>query len=89
MMSSAQQDEVPQRRLASVGPMLDMMCVCEPESTAGETASVVAGLECAASGGRHRPRSAAGIVNAPVFVTPHHDPARVATRPRSPERRLG
>ena len=61
--------------------MLYVMCVGEPETTAGETAATVASFEGAAGRGRHRPASSTDIVDGTVNTASHHDSTRVATQP--------
>jgi len=61
MMAPAEQYQVVQPGLATVGPVFDVVRVAETVPTARETASPVPVVECPTNGGWHGPGSSAHI----------------------------
>ena len=74
----AQQDEVRQRRLPVVGPVLDVMSIAAPGRAAREAALPVARRQRPPQRGGDGPRPAAHVENAAGGTVPHRDGGGVA-----------
>ena len=84
-MSSAREHDIIQPRIASVGPMLDVVDVGMADAAAWKRTTTVPRLERPAQSDRNRPPLAAHVERSSPVIVAHHDQPRIA---REPARRL-
>jgi hypothetical protein len=78
VMPATQQRQVREGRGATVRPVTEVMPLPERQSAAWEATGSIARVERSPQRGRNRARPGPDFDNAPVWIVPHHHPARVA-----------
>jgi hypothetical protein len=78
MMTPTEQDQVRQHGRAAVHPVLHVVPLPDPPSTAREATTPVSMVERAPQRGWNRPCAGAHLDHLPVRIVPHHHAARIA-----------